>query len=60
VLAVEIAPVVVLIGLTLLLTIKAEAALGFFNDAARAVARPQAYVEGVFAAPRVVDQEDVQ
>lgn len=58
VLALEIAPVVVLVGLTLLLTVRADAAMTYLDDLARTLTRPQTYVEGVFTAPRAtVDDE---
>ncbi|GLS88076.1 monovalent cation/H+ antiporter subunit D [Cypionkella aquatica] len=56
VLALEIAPVIVLIGMILLLTIKAQHSIRYMEDTARALLTPAIYTEGVMSAPRVVDQ----
>ena len=60
VLALEIAPVIALIGLIVFLTIKADVALGYMNKTARALLQPSIYAEGVLGAPRAADQEDGQ
>ncbi|MDZ4065273.1 MAG: monovalent cation/H+ antiporter subunit D [Tabrizicola sp.] len=58
VLALEIAPVVALIGLLVLLTFKAEVTLGYMRDTADAVLQPKVYSEGVLGAPRAAEVED--
>jgi multicomponent K+:H+ antiporter subunit D len=55
VLALEIAPVMALIGLLVLLTIKADVVLGYMQETADAVLTPTIYVEGVLGAPRAAD-----
>ncbi len=60
VLALEIAPVIALIGLIVFLTIKADVALGYMRETARALLQPSIYAEGVLGAPRAADQEDGQ
>lgn len=57
VLALELAPVVALIGLLLFLTVKADVTLTYMQDTTDAVLRPQVYTEGVLGAPRAADQE---
>ncbi len=57
VLALEIAPVVVLIILLIVLTIKADVTLGYMRDTADAVLRPSIYAEGVLGAPRAAEGE---
>ncbi len=58
VLALEIAPVVALIGLLVLLTFKAEVTMGYMRDTADAVLQPKVYAEGVLGAPRAAEGED--
>lgn len=60
ILALEIAPVVVLIGLALFLTIKAGVVMDYANDTARYLVRPAAYVEGVFRTPRIFEQKGAE
>ncbi|PJF11289.1 monovalent cation/H+ antiporter subunit D [Pseudorhodobacter sp. MZDSW-24AT] len=55
VLALELAPVVGLIGLLVFLTIKADVTLGYMNDTADALLRPSIYAQGVLGAPRAED-----
>jgi multicomponent K+:H+ antiporter subunit D len=57
VLALEIAPVIALIGLLLFLTIKADVTLGYMQDTADAVSQRLIYAEGVLGAPRAEDAE---
>jgi multicomponent K+:H+ antiporter subunit D len=57
VLALEIAPVVALIALLIVLTIKADVTLGYMRDTAEAVLQPRVYAEGVLGAPRAVERE---
>lgn len=57
VLALEIAPVVALIGLLIILTFKAEVTLGYMRDTADAVLQPSIYAEGVLGAPRAAEGE---
>ena len=58
VLALEIAPVVLLIGMILLLTFQAQASIRFMQDTARGLQNPATYVEGVMTAPRIADQPE--
>jgi len=55
VLALEIAPVLVLCGMILLLTVKADETLRYMRMTAAALYRPAIYAEGVLNAPRVAD-----
>lgn len=55
VLALEIAPVLVLCGMILLLTVKADETLRYMRMTAAALYRPAIYAEGVLNAPRVED-----
>lgn len=57
VLALEIAPVVALIALLIVLTIKADVTLGYMRDTAEAVSQPSIYAEGVLGAPRAAEGE---
>jgi multicomponent K+:H+ antiporter subunit D len=57
VLALEIAPVVALIGLLIVLTIKADVTLGYMRDTAEAALQPSIYAEGVLGAPRAAEGE---
>jgi multicomponent K+:H+ antiporter subunit D len=57
VLALEIAPVVVLIVLLVVLTFKADVTLGYMRDTADAVLQPSLYAEGVLGAPRAAEGE---
>ena len=57
VLALEIAPVVALIALLIVLTVKADVALGYMRDTAEAVLQPSIYAEGVLGAPRAAQGE---
>jgi multicomponent K+:H+ antiporter subunit D len=58
VLALEIAPVVLLIGMILLLTFQAQDSIRFMQDTARGLQNPATYVEGVMTAPRIADQPE--
>ncbi|MDD9709486.1 monovalent cation/H+ antiporter subunit D [Seohaeicola sp. SP36] len=60
VLALEIAPVVTLIGMVIFLTFKAEVTLDYMQDTADAVLQPRIYTVGVLGAPRAADQEDTE
>ena len=53
VLAVEVAPVVALLLLTLVLAVKGGAVMQYMDDTARSVLAPSSYVEDVLSAPRV-------
>ena len=55
VLALEIAPVVALIALQLVLTLRADVTLGYMQDTADAVLQPAIYAEGVLGAPRAAE-----
>jgi multicomponent K+:H+ antiporter subunit D len=56
VLALEIAPVILLIGLILLLTIQGQHSIRYMEDTARGLQNPALYVDGVMTAPRMADQ----
>ncbi len=58
VLALEIAPVVLLMGMILLLTFQAQDSIRFMQDTARGLQNPATYVEGVMTAPRIADQPE--
>lgn len=58
ILALELAPIAVLVGMTLLLTTEAQDTLRYMRATARVLQTPALYVEGVFAAPRVADQPE--
>ena len=57
VLALEIAPVIALIGLLIVLTVKADVTLSYMRDTADAVLQPSIYAEGVLGAPRAAEGE---
>ncbi|MDQ2067311.1 monovalent cation/H+ antiporter subunit D [Xinfangfangia sp. CPCC 101601] len=57
VLALEIAPVMVVVGLLILMTVKADVTLRYMLDTADAVLQPSIYAEGVLGAPRAADEE---
>jgi multicomponent K+:H+ antiporter subunit D len=57
VLVIEMAPVVVLIGLAVLLTVRAGSVMDYLDETASMLARPDTYVEGVFSTPRAADQD---
>ena len=57
VLALEIAPVMILIALLIFVTIKAEVVLGYMEDTAEAILEPTIYVDGVLKAPRAAEME---
>ena len=54
-LALEIAPVLALVGLVAILSWKAEATLGYMRDTAAAAQSPAAYAAGVYGAPRAIE-----
>jgi multicomponent K+:H+ antiporter subunit D len=53
VLLVEIAPVVVLLAVTLVMTVEAQPVMRYMQATSAALHRPEVYVEGVLGAPRV-------
>ncbi|MBQ2262855.1 MAG: monovalent cation/H+ antiporter subunit D [Loktanella sp.] len=57
-LAIEIAPVIALLGLTVWLTVQAHDVMRYTQATARALSIPSIYIEGVLAAPRVADQPE--
>lgn len=57
VLALEIAPVVALIALLVVLTVKADVTMGYMRDTAEAMLQPSIYAEGVLGAPRAAEGE---
>lgn len=59
VLALEIAPVLLLIGMTLLLTVRAQDTIRYMEATSRALVVPSVYVDGVLSAPRRADQPEV-
>ena len=58
ILALEIAPVIALIGITIILTFQAQAILRYTDATARALNIPTVYIDGVLRAPRVAEQTD--
>jgi multicomponent K+:H+ antiporter subunit D len=58
VLALEFAPVLVLAGLLLLLTVKADVTLRYMQETASAMLQPKVYAEGVLGAPRAIDVQE--
>ncbi|MDR0807697.1 MAG: monovalent cation/H+ antiporter subunit D [Gemmobacter sp.] len=57
VLALEIAPIMALLGLVLLLTLQGQAAMRYMDATARSLYRPDIYADGVYAAPRKADAQ---
>jgi multicomponent K+:H+ antiporter subunit D len=57
VLALEIAPVVALIALLVVLTVKADVTMGYMRDTAEAMLQPSIYAEGVLGTPRAAEGE---
>lgn len=60
ILALEIGPVLGLVGLLVLLTLQAEETLGYMQETAAAVLDPRVVSDGVLGAPRAVDAEAVE
>ncbi len=60
ILALEIGPVLGLVGLLLLLTLQAEETLGYMQETAAAVLDPRVVSDGVLGAPRAVEAEAVE
>ncbi len=58
VLALEIAPVILLIGMILLLTFQAQHSIRYMEETARGLQNPAIYAEGVMTAPRIADQPE--
>ncbi|GAB1479278.1 monovalent cation/H+ antiporter subunit D [Paracoccaceae bacterium] len=58
VLALEIAPVLALVGMTVLLTLEGDDSLRFMESTAGALQKPAIYSEGVMQAPRVDEAEE--
>ena len=58
VLALEIAPVILLIGMVLLLTFQAQHSIRYMEETARGMQNPAIYAEGVMTAPRIADQPE--
>ncbi|MCS4243689.1 multicomponent K+:H+ antiporter subunit D [Rhizobium sp. BIGb0125] len=52
VLVIEIAPVMALLGLTLLMTIQAGPVMRYMEETARILDLPESYIQGVISAPR--------
>ena len=57
VLALEVAPVLVLVGLLVLVTFKANVTLRYMQETSSALMQPRIYAEGVLGAPRASDAE---
>jgi multicomponent K+:H+ antiporter subunit D len=57
VLPLEIGPIIGLVGLIVLLTVKGEESMRYMQATARALSVPDVYAEGVMEAPRAVDQK---
>lgn len=57
VMALEIAPVIALVGILALLTIKADVTLRYMRDAAESILTPSVYVQGVLGDFRAADVE---
>ncbi|MFN6952269.1 MAG: proton-conducting transporter membrane subunit, partial [Albidovulum sp.] len=57
VMALELAPVIALVGMLALLTLKADVTLRYMRDTAESVLTPSVYVQGVLGAPRAADEE---
>jgi multicomponent K+:H+ antiporter subunit D len=58
VLLIEILPVVALLALTVAMTVQAQPVMRYMDATARALERPQIYIEGVMGAPRVIEETD--
>jgi multicomponent K+:H+ antiporter subunit D len=58
VLLIEILPVVALLALTVAMTVQAQPVMRYMDATARALERPQIYIEGVMGAPRVIEDTD--
>lgn len=56
---IEIAPILVLLGLTMTLTVMAEPAIIFMQDMAQALYVPGAAIEAVLSTPLVVSRQDL-
>jgi multicomponent K+:H+ antiporter subunit D len=57
ILALEFAPILLLVALLVVLSVKAEVTLGYMVDTTDALLRPTLYAEGVLGAPRTEDAE---
>ena len=55
VLALEVAPVLALVGLGVLMTVLAEDTLRYMRATSEGLHAPAIYADGVFAAPRVTE-----
>jgi multicomponent K+:H+ antiporter subunit D len=58
VLALEIAPVILLVGMILLLTFQAQHSIRYMEKTARGLLNPASYVVGVMTAPSMADQQE--
>ncbi len=59
VLAVEIAPVIALVAMGMVMTVKAQDTMTYLNETAHALLGPVSYLEGMTAAPRVTQEPEV-
>ena len=57
ILALEFAPILLLVGLLVILSVKANVTLGYMVDTTDALLHPTIYAEGVLGAPRAEDAE---
>lgn len=58
VLALEMGPIIALVGLTILLTLRADGVMTYTQDIARALTHPTVYVDGVSGAQRAGELEE--
>jgi hypothetical protein len=47
-----------LLALTVAMTVRAQPVMRYMDATARALERPQLYIEGVLGAPRVIEETD--
>ncbi|WP_374369912.1 monovalent cation/H+ antiporter subunit D [Tabrizicola sp.] len=60
ILALELAPILLLVALLVLLSAKAEVTLGYMTDTTDALLQPTIYAEGVLGAPRAEDAGEME
>lgn len=56
--ALEIAPVILLVGMMVMLSLRAEDVLRYAQATSNALHQPDVYSDGVFSAPRVIQSEE--
>ena len=57
ILALELTPIIALIGLLVVLTVKADVTLRYMQDTADVMMQQSVYADGVLGAPRAEDAE---